>query len=197
MLSKVWFLWDSTCQLSCFKVLWYWSVRILFSVPPAFWNVLVFVTLLLDLLQWSQKPQAAQATLLNAAPEELGLRSPHPISGGVGVSGFISEAPGSFKLLEVSSLCIASAQAPCFSSSRNKALWNCLLPVWDAFKLSNSSLISLFFLCSRGWVYYLFNATWLLLVCIYAFCLLKAPAVGWPLGDIKHSSQAHTVLQIE
>lgn len=66
------------------------------------------VTLLLDLLLWSQKPQPTQATLLNAAPKKLGLSAP-TISGGVGVSGFISEAPGSFKLLEVSSLCIASA----------------------------------------------------------------------------------------
>lgn len=102
------------------------------------------VALLLDLLLWSQKQTTVNpGTWLDAAPKELGLSAP-TISGGVGVSGFISEAPGSFKLLEISSLCIASAQAPCFSASRKETLWNCILPVRDAFRLSNNSLISLF-----------------------------------------------------
>ena len=42
MLSKVLFLWNSTCQLSCLIVLWCWSMGPLFSVPPAFWKILGF-----------------------------------------------------------------------------------------------------------------------------------------------------------
>lgn len=42
MLSKVLFLWNSTCQFTCLTVLWCWSMRPLFSVPPAFWNILGF-----------------------------------------------------------------------------------------------------------------------------------------------------------
>lgn len=42
MLSKVLFLWNSTCRLSCLIVLWCWSTGPVFSVPPAFWRLLGF-----------------------------------------------------------------------------------------------------------------------------------------------------------
>lgn len=84
------------------------------------------VTLHLDLLLWSQKQTTVNP---NAAPKELGLRCAPTISGGAGVSEFISEALSRFKLLEISSLGITSAQAPCFSASGNETVWNCFLPV--------------------------------------------------------------------
>jgi len=49
-------------------------------------------------------------------PNPLGLRSPPTFFDGGGMAGFTSKALGSFKLQEISSLCIAYAQSSLFLS---------------------------------------------------------------------------------